>query len=173
MMGFTRPQRSRGGITPVVLSAMLLLPMAAHAWAQDGEPTAAQPVLPKEKLTIVGHDGKRHDFMVEVARTPRQQEVGLMFRIMIPDDGGMLFPWPVPQPSQMWMKNCPVPEDMVFIGEDGKIGHIAENTVPYSLANVDSHGTVLATLELQGGLTAKLGIGVGDTIESKSLGAKH
>lgn len=173
MMGFTQPRRPTRRMIPAALSAMLLLPVAGRAWAQDAEPTAAQPVLPKEKLTIVGHDGKRHEFMVEVARTPRQQEVGLMFRIMIPADSGMLFPWPTPQPSQMWMKNCPVPEDMVFIGEDGKIGHIAENTVPYSLANVDSHGTVEATLELQGGLTAKLGIGVGDAIESASLAAKR
>ena len=161
-------------LRPGALALALLLPVAGigQALAQDAEPTAAQPALHREKLTIVGQDGKRHDFDVEVAKTPRQQEVGLMFRTSIPAESGMLFPWPTPQPSQMWMKNCPVPEDMVFIGVDGKIGHIAENTVPYSLANVDSHGTVKATLELQGGITAKLGISVGDTVTSAALSPK-
>ncbi len=64
----------------------------------------------------------------------------------------------------MWMKNCPVPEDMVFIGQDGTITHIAENTVPESLANISSGGPARATLELQGGITAKLDIGVGDKV---------
>ncbi|MCQ8241757.1 DUF192 domain-containing protein [Rhizosaccharibacter radicis] len=143
---------------------------ASAAVAQDaGEPTAAQPTLPKEKLVIVGGDGTRHEFQVELARTPREQEVGLMFRPSIPADGGMLFPWDSVRPVQMWMKNCPVPEDMVFINPDGTIRTIAENTVPRSLAVVDSDGPVAATLELQGGLTGRLGIRVGDKVEAKSL----
>ena len=161
-------------LRPGALALMLVLPVASagQAVAQDAEPTAAQPALHRETLTIVGQDGKRHAFTVEVATTPRQQQIGLMFRTSIPADTGMLFPWPAPQPSAMWMKNCPVPEDMVFIGVDGKIGHIAENTVPFSLANIDSHGTVKATLELQGGITAKLGISVGDTVTSPALSSK-
>ena len=161
-------------LRPAALALAMLLPAGGigQAVAQDAEPTAAQPALPRQQLVITGQDGKRHEFNVEVAKTPRQQEVGLMFRTSIPADSGMLFPWPAPQPSAMWMKNCPVPEDMVFIGVDGKIGHIAENTVPYSLANIESHGTVAATLELQGGLTAKLGISVGDTVTSPALSSK-
>ncbi len=142
------------------------------ALAQDAEPTAAQRTLQQVPLAIVGHDGVRHGFTVELAQTPRQQEIGLMFRTAIPDASGMLFVWPVPQQSEMWMKNCPVPEDMVFIGTDDRITHIAENTVPFSLANIGSHGIAKATLELQGGLTAKLGIGVGDLVQGKALASK-
>lgn len=138
--------------------------------AQAAEPDAAQPTLKQDRLTIVGQDKVRHDFSVELAQTPRQQEVGLMFRTVIPASSGMLFVWPQPQRSQMWMKNCPVPEDMVFIGTDNRITHIAEDTVPYSLANVDSHGIAKATLELAGGTTDKLGIRVGDLVENASLG---
>lgn len=139
------------------------------ARAQGTEPTAAQPTLRQAPLSIIGHDGVRHAFTVELAQTPRQQEIGLMFRTAIPATGGMLFVWPEPQRSEMWMKNCPVPEDMVFIGTDDRIAHIAEDTVPYSLANVGSGGIVKATLELRGGVTARLGIGVGDRVESGAL----
>ena len=152
-----------------LFAVILTFGHGAAARAQQAEPTAAQATLAQEPLTITTHDGVRHAFSVELARTPRQQEVGLMFRTAIAPTGGMLFVWPEPQRSEMWMKNCPVPEDMVFIGSDDHIEHIAENTVPYSLATIGSHGVAKATLELQGGLAAKLGVNVGDLVQNRSL----
>jgi uncharacterized membrane protein (UPF0127 family) len=144
--------------------------LPALARADEGEPTAAQPELPKEKLVIVTHDGVRHNFSVEMATTEAEQRVGEMFRKSVPPDGGMLFVWPAPQASPMWMENTLVPLDMVFINPDGTIRSIAENTVPQSLAIVDSHGPVLATLELAGGTTARLGITVGDKVLQRIFG---
>jgi uncharacterized membrane protein (UPF0127 family) len=138
-----------------------LLPFA-RAFAQ--EPTGPQPKLPTEPLTIVTRDGKRHHFVVEVARTPKEQMTGEMFRTSVPPDGGMLFVWGEPRESEMWMKNTLVPLDMVFINSDGTIRSIAENTVPQSLRIIESHGPVAATLELAGGTTARLGITVGDKV---------
>ena len=138
--------------------------LAASARAQDLDITAAQPKLPTQTVTIQGHGGPPHKFTAEIASTPREQAVGEMFRTNIPADQGMFFDWGVPREQSMWMKNCPIPEDMVFIAADGTIAHIAENTVPESLANVSSGGPVRATLELQGGITAKLDIRVGDKV---------
>ena len=139
-------------------AACLVWPLAALA--VDGP----QPKLPTQILTIIGKSGVRHVFTVELATTPEEQETGEMFRTKIPADQGMFFDWGTPRDVPMWMKNCPVPEDMVFIGEDGVITHIAENTVPESLANISSGGPARATLELQGGITAKLNIDVGDKV---------
>jgi uncharacterized membrane protein (UPF0127 family) len=136
---------------------------ATSAPAQD-DPTGPQPTLPRQPLTIVDDNGHRHAFEVEMATTPGEQETGLMFRTTVPADGGMLFLFPTVQPEPFWMKNTLVPLDMVFINPDGTIRAIAENTVPYSLAPVDSGGPVLAVLELQGGLTAKEAISVGDRV---------
>ncbi len=143
----------------------------ATARAQDtgAEPTAAQPPLPTRTLTITSADGRSHRFSVEIARTPREQQVGLMFRTAVAANGGMLFVWPRPQASQMWMENTLVPLDMVFIGADGAIASIAENTVPRSLAIISSNGAAAATLELQGGLTEHLGISVCDKVACKAL----
>jgi uncharacterized protein len=149
---------------------LLFCALTGSARAQESEPTAAQPELPKEKLVIVTRDGIHHEFNVEMATTPRQQQVGEMFRTSVPADGGMLFVWPTPQPSPMWMENTLVPLDMVFINSDGTIRSIAENTVPESLASIDSHGPVLATLELAGGTTARLNIRVGDKVLQKVFG---
>jgi uncharacterized membrane protein (UPF0127 family) len=128
------------------------------------DPTGPQPTLPREPLTITDDQGHSHAFQVEMATTPQEQETGLMFRTAVPADSGMLFVFPTVQPEPFWMKNTLVPLDMVFINPDGTIRAIAENTVPYSLAPVDSGGPVLAVLELEGGITAKDDISVGDRV---------
>lgn len=114
-------------------------------------------------VTITTAKGQ-HVFKVEVARTEAEQERGLMFRTVIPPDGGMLFPFATPRVASFWMKNCPVPEDMIFIRGDGTIARIAENTVPYSLDPVSSGEPVMAVLEVAGGRTAELGIREGDRV---------
>lgn len=156
-----------------LLALAAALPFAIPAlttWAQSPEPTGPQPGLPKEKLIIVGHGGPEHVFNVEMAIKQEQQIVGEMFRTSVPEDGGMLFDWGFAHDSQMWMRNTLVPLDMVFINADGSIRAIAENTTPRSLAVIDSHGPVRATLELAGGLTAKLDIRVGDTVKQRIFG---
>lgn len=143
-----------------LLPAPLLLPALARA--QDI--TKAQPDLPKEKIIITTRDGKAHVFNVEMATTPDQQEIGLMFRKSVPENGGMLFDWGMPRESQMWMRNTLIPLDMVFINADGSVRSIAENTVPQSLAVIASHGPVRATLELAAGVAEKDDIRVGDRV---------
>jgi hypothetical protein len=63
------------------------------------------------------------------------------------------------------MKNTLVPLDMVFIGPDGKIGRIAENTTPMSLDPVASIDPISAVLELAGGRSAQLGLKPGDKVD--------
>ena len=150
------------------LFLLALVPL--RAGAQSLNPTGPQPELPKEKLVIVTRDGTPHDFNVEMATTPDQQTVGLMFRSSVPADSGMLFDWGVPRDSQMWMRNTIAPLDMVFINADGTIRSIAENTVPESLAVIDSRGPVRATLELAAGTTARLNIRVGDKVLQRIFG---
>ena len=142
--------------------------LAGRARAQTGEPdiTKPQPELPKAKLTIVTRDGKRYDFDVEMALTDAQQTVGLMWRREVAEGSGMLFDWHVARRSQMWMRNTLVPLDMIFIKDDGTVGAIAENTVPQSLAVIDSRVPVRATLELAAGTALKDNIRVGDKVES-------
>jgi uncharacterized protein len=155
----------------LLLSLLAFAPLAAHA--QEPNITGPQPELPKEKLVIITRDGTRHEFNVEMALTPQQQTVGLMFRPTVAPDGGMLFDWVTPHSSQMWMRNTISPLDMVFINADGTIRSIVENTVPESLAVIDSRGPVRATLELAAGTTAKLNILVGDKVEQRIFGNAH
>ena len=152
---------------PLLASIAALI--ANQAFAQPGA-DRPQPRLPTEKLVIVGRDGRRHEFSVEMALTPDQQMVGLMFRPEVKADEGMIFDWGAPRESSMWMRNTLAPLDMVFIAADGRVHRIAERTVPLSLTPVDSRGPVRATLELQGGITEKLDIRVGDRVLHRLFG---
>jgi uncharacterized protein len=122
--------------------------------------SAAQGLTP---LTITTPKA-RHVFKVEMARTPDEQERGLMFRPSIDANGGMLFPFAMPRVASFWMKNTQAPLDMIFIRPDGSIARIAENTIPYSLTPVTSGEPVTAVLEIAGGRAAALGIGEGDKV---------
>ena len=155
---------NRRHLVLALVGSLLALPLLARAQ------TGPQPELPKEKLQIVTRDGKTHDFNVEMALSPNEQTIGLMFRPSVPADGGMLFDWHTERRSQMWMKNTIAPLDMVFIGGDGRIRAIAENTVPQSLATIDSRLPVRATLELAAGTTLRLDIRVGDVVKQRIFG---
>jgi uncharacterized protein len=132
-------------------------------------PTAAVAVaagqLPESELAIVTADGERHRFQVEVARTPAEQSLGLMYRQSLAPDRGMLFAYRVPRVISMWMKNTYIPLDMLFIGEDGRIGHVAAETTPLSEASISSGGPAIAVLEVPGGTAERLGIEAGDRVE--------
>lgn len=133
--------------------------------------TQAQPPLPEVSLSITDQTGRDHVFTVELARTPHQQEVGEMFRREIAPDHGMLFVWPTPQDSAMWMRNTFVSLDMVFIDEQNRIHAIEEHTTPLSEGIISSHGPVRAVLELPAGTTERLGLVVGDRVTSSALPA--
>jgi uncharacterized membrane protein (UPF0127 family) len=59
---------------------------------------------------------------------------------------------------------------MLFIDQDGMIRRIVENTVPQSLAIIDSLVPVRATLEVAAGTAARLDIRVGDTVRNRIFG---
>ncbi|BDI60226.1 DUF192 domain-containing protein [Qipengyuania nanhaisediminis] len=130
-------------------------------------PTAMPAVDPDSGLTLIDvtivSGDERHHFVTELAATDEQQARGMMFRTEMGDDEGMLFPSPTPQPRSFWMKNTPLPLDIIFIGPDGRITNI-EAGVPYSTDSVFSDGPASAVFEIRGGLSDELGIAPGDAV---------
>lgn len=159
----------RATVLSAALAATTLL-FATSACSGDGSANAVATAktIP---LTVTSATGA-HVFQVEIARTPAEQERGLMFRTDIGKDGGMIFtPYPAdggaPREASFWMKNTPTPLDIIFIRADGTIATIAENTVPFSETPVPSGEPVAAVLEILGGRSAELGIATGDKVAWK------
>lgn len=153
-----------------LLAAVLAVacsPQAGAGAAAPAETTASRhPVSGLEVIPLaVVSDGQRHEFAVEVARTAQEQARGLMFRTELGPNEGMIFLRDPPDVASFWMKNTPLPLDILFIGRDGRIMNIAAETVPYSLESVSAVGLTSAVLEIPGGRAAELGIEPGDTVE--------
>ena len=151
---------------------MLLMAACSPQTPTDSQATGAsaaseQTVHPESGLDIVpvtiSTDKGEHRFAAEVAATQEEQARGLMFRTQLGPDEAMIFPRQGDVAS-FWMKNTPLPLDIIFIGQDRKIINIAAQTTPYSLDSVSALGPTSAVLEIPGGRAAELGIGPGDAV---------
>lgn len=130
--------------------------------------TQAQATFPKGELSVKTAENI-YDFDIELALDDSHRQYGLMFRTELPEMNGMLFVYDRRQELSMWMKNTLIPLDILFIDDEGKIMNIAKNCQPRSLSLIRSEGRAKAVLELNGGLTDKLGIMVGDEIIHESF----
>lgn len=120
-------------------------------------------VLPIEAQALLGGEV----IALEVARTPAQQALGLMYRTQLPDSRGMLFPLAEPRVPRFWMKNVKIPLDMIFL-RDGEIRAIAANVPPCTSNPCPTYGpdeVIDQVIELAGGRAAQLGLEVGDRVE--------
>ncbi len=152
------------GLCVSALAGLAIAPaLAPTAYAQG--PQAAQPVGPLDALEIATKTGVVV-LEVEVARTDKQRETGLMFRKEMPERQGMLFDFKQDQPVYMWMKNTYIPLDMLFIRADGTIARIEAMTTPFSERTISSGEPVRAVLELNGGAARRLGIAPGDRVSN-------
>ena len=109
----------------------VLLPLAVSllSCASAGSSNEEGVAAPKEQGTVrygyVRVEGR--DWMaVELADTPAKRARGFMFRRVEPGEA-MLFPFTISGIHSIWMKNCLVPLDVIWIGEDGTVVHIEEN----------------------------------------------
>ncbi len=111
--------------------------------------------------------------VLEVAKTPQQQAIGLMHRQSLPKDRGMLFIFEPPQPVRFWMKNVNFPLDMIFIKE-GRIKSIRSQVPLCSADPCPTYGPAMevdSVIELPGGQAQSLGISQGDRLSVEWL--KH
>jgi len=125
--------------------------------------------LPVEELVILSGDTE-HKFKAEVAATDQQRSMGLMFRKEMPAERGMLFLFEREGDRYFWMKNTPLPLDIIFIDANGAIVSIADNTTPFSEDVIPSLGPAQFVFEINAGLAEKLDISAGDKVISPSMG---
>ena len=137
--------------SPLVFVASLALCAAALA-------QVAQLSLPRVRL-----NAGIHNIDAQLARTPEQREIGLMFREAMPANEGMLFAFETPAQQCFWMKNTLIPLDAAFIGDDGSIVNI-ERMKPQTLDGHCSEKPVRYVLEMNDGWFSKRGIKPGSKL---------
>jgi uncharacterized membrane protein (UPF0127 family) len=91
--------------------------LAVAALAQSGP----QLQLPRTPL-----QAGMHVLDVQLAQTPEQRQIGLMWRQDMPQHEGMLFVFEQAAMQCFWMRNTLIPLSAAFLADDGTIVNIAD-----------------------------------------------
>ncbi|MER9948784.1 DUF192 domain-containing protein [Mesorhizobium sp. M0047] len=163
----------RNWLAAGVVCAVIAVIIAAGAFFYSERPTAADSramilAVDPTPLVVVTKGGDR-SFSIEIADTDPEREAGLMYRQDMPDDHGMLFVFEMPQQVNFWMRNTPMPLDLIFVGQDGKIRAIKRGE-PQSDAVISPGVPVRFVLELKAGTAASNGIEYGDLVRHPAVG---
>ena len=118
------------------------------------------PKLPKITLAI----GGVHKVVAEVASIPSDRTQGLMFRKKMNGNEGMLFVYPQPHVTGMWMKNTLIPLSVAFIDEKGVIINV-EEMKPETLDAHMAKAPAKYSLEMNSGWFKKRKLGPGAKIK--------
>jgi uncharacterized membrane protein (UPF0127 family) len=162
--------RSRRSAAPAVVFA-LFAACAGAAAAQPAQSPACshgaagqRELRPLQPLTLVTGKG-RFRFQVEDADTDRKRATGLMCRVRLTADRGMLFDFRRPTGDvAFWMRDTLIPLDIVFIRPDGRVLSIAHNARPLDETPLPAGGEIRGVLEIAGGRAAQIGLLPGDRV---------
>lgn len=107
----------------------------------------------------------------QIASSPQQRQIGLMFRKDMPTHEGMLFIFEEPQKLCFWMKNTLLPLSAAFLDDEGAIVNLVEMQ-PQTTDSHCSEKPVRYVLEMNQGWFAKKKIGKGYKLKSPIFSAK-
>jgi uncharacterized membrane protein (UPF0127 family) len=139
----------------LLLSGLISTAACTHAQSTDGQ---AQMKLPRVTL----HAGM-HQIDAQLAQTPEQRQIGLMYRKEMPRHEGMLFIFEQPGQQCFWMKNTRLPLTAAFVADDGTLVNLADMKPMTEDAHC-SKRPVRFVLEMNQGWFASKNLKAGDKI---------
>lgn len=101
---------------------------------------------------------------IEIAESEYETQTGLMYRESMEDNQGMLFIFPDVAMHSFYMKNTQIALDIVYIDESLKIASFQRDAQPYNETGLSSKVPVKYVLEINAGLSERLGLDIGDAI---------
>ncbi len=95
---------------------------------------------------------------IEIADTDAERRRGLMQRRSLGYDRGMLFLFEETSTDGMWMKNTPLPLDIVFVSPDSQVINIARRTTPFSEETIEPAAPRRFVVEVRAGFANEFGL---------------
>jgi uncharacterized membrane protein (UPF0127 family) len=153
----------------IILSFLVFIIMTNIPQSQKTESkTVKHASISFEKdgeLTFVSSEGNYISKIdIEIADNDDKRTLGLMDRISMEENQGMIFLFPYEQIQSFWMKNTVIPLDMIFVNRENEIVTIRANTVPFDTGQYRSTKPASIVVEVIAGYTATYNIKVGDKI---------
>lgn len=124
-------------------------------------------------LASLGGPWGQTEILVEVADTDETRAQGLMFREHLEPGTGMLFVYPEATAPVFWMKNTPIPLDMLFFDARGDLRHVHFNAQPYDETPIPGGEGIKFVLEVEAGEVNRLGIGPRTTLRHPSIAPEN
>jgi hypothetical protein len=145
-------------------AALLAVVLAGAAPNPVRGQTKSEPTLRKDaELVFLSPKGAtRVRIDVEIAERQEDRMRGLMFRERLEEEQGMLFLFPAEEPLSFWMKDTPLPLDIIFLNAERTIVTIRKNTVPFSEASVASDRPARYVVEVNAGFADRHRLAPGD-----------
>ncbi len=114
----------------------------------------------RDKITniTVSTSSGVHHLSAEIADTHASRHQGLMGRVEMPLNHGMLFVFNHERPLSFWMKNTPLSLDIIYFDGQGRYINHHAGTTPFSLDSLKSSSPAQYVLEINAGHAATLGI---------------
>ena len=131
--------------------------------------SAQSPATPQDLPALTLQAGM-YNIRAQVAQTPPQRQVGLMYRKTMPANDGMLFIFESSETHCFWMKNTLLPLSIAFIGDDGSIVNIADMKPLDESAHCPLKPVRFA-LEMNQGWFAKRGFKAGSRLQGEPFGS--
>jgi len=145
------------------LRAWCLAITSLTALASISPSTLAQSTGQAQHLSTVTLGAGMYNIVAQVARTPQERQIGLMFRENMPVHEGMLFIFEEAATQCFWMKNTLLPLSAAFVAEDGRIVNI-EDMAPQTETSHCSKQPVRMVLEMNQGWFSKRGLKAGSKL---------
>jgi uncharacterized protein len=139
----------------------------ALAWL-TATPVAWPQGQPQDLPAATLHVGM-HNIRAQLALTPEQRQIGLMFRQSMPTHEGMLFVFDQASTQCFWMRNTLIPLSVAFLADDGTVVNLADMK-PQSDDSHCSTKPVRYVLEMNQGWFAKRGVKSGTRISGELFG---
>lgn len=121
---------------------------------------AVQPEGYKEKTYS---DFAQPDYNVAIARSAREQSIGLGNLDSMPADHGMLFWYTTTANRCFWMKDMRFPIDIIWLSSSRHVVHIEQSVSPATYPQVFC-ATAQYVVELHAGEAAKQHLRIGQTV---------
>ncbi len=108
------------------------------------------------------------EFTLEIAATDRERMRGYMFREKVGANEGMLFLFEETDRHGIWMKNCRVPLDIIWLDEQFRVLEIAADAQPCPddgpCPSMQPMRAARYVLEIAGGRAAEEKLALGDLL---------
>lgn len=115
-------------------------------------------ILKQETDSILTH------LDIEIAESEYETRTGLMYRESMQDNQGMLFIFSDVAMHSFYMKNTQIALDIIYIDENLKIASFQKDAQPFNETGLSSKVPVKYVLEINAGISERLGLDIGDTI---------